>query len=70
MAQHALDGEMGLAGIGGAQYGGDISDLWHGETAIASQLGRTARKVKRNCPIAGQAVKELDSNQNEGRPNR
>ena len=26
MAEHALDGEMGLAGIGGAQYGGDIPE--------------------------------------------
>jgi hypothetical protein len=35
MGQHALHRQMGFAGIGGAQYGGDISDLRHGFKVVA-----------------------------------
>jgi len=43
MGQHALHRQMGFAGIGGAQYGGDISDLRHPHKVDAKWLMSTAR---------------------------
>ena len=43
MGQHALHRQMGFAGIGGAQYGGDIADLRHPHKVDANWLMSTAR---------------------------
>jgi hypothetical protein len=38
MGEHALHGQMGFASIGGAQHGGDIADLRHGNKVVAESV--------------------------------
>ena len=64
MREHALDGEMGLAGIGRPEHGGDaapaLRDLWNAGRKTGSSLTSSTSIACENSERGG----------NESRPNR
>jgi hypothetical protein len=65
MGQHALHGQMGLAGIGGAQHGGYIADLRHVTKVDPNWAMSTGCGAFPKMYQFGSDAQDLDSMQNE-----